>query len=314
MNGGQVYIEASTVSHNTSQDGGGIQLAGGEMIMLNTMILSNTASAGGGGIGKSDPLNVLIQESLFVGNSAVEDGGGFGNHGAASVGTTVRIVDTMFLDNQAGQGGGLYNEGEDTVIDRVTFADNTADEGGGIYFFASEGVTILNSTISGNTAQLTGGGIHNDGTEVHLAYVTVSQNSAGVAGGGLFSENYEFLSLLSSIVANSLNGGDCALGDTQTAFENLGFNIFEDGSCFNVGTVDPKLGPLQDNGGFTLTHALLSGSPAIDINPDCVEPLFRDQRGSARPQGVGCDAGSYESGAFATNRTYLPFTINDSIP
>jgi hypothetical protein len=134
MNGGQVYIEASTVSHNTSQDGGGIQLAGGEMIMLNTMILSNTASAGGGGIGKSDPLNVLIQESLFVGNSAVEDGGGFGNHGAASVGTTVRIVDTMFLDNQAGQGGGLYNEGEDTVIDRVTFADNTADEGGGIYF------------------------------------------------------------------------------------------------------------------------------------------------------------------------------------
>jgi len=58
--------------------------------------------------------------------------------------------------------------------------------------------------------------------------------------------------------------------------------------------VDPKLGPLADNGGPTLTHALLPGSPAINHIPagDCV--VTRDQRGAFRPQGAGCDIGAYE--------------------
>ena len=76
---------------------------------------------------------------------------------------------------------------------------------------------------------------------------------------------------------------------------------------------DPKLGPLADNGGPTLTYALLPGSPAIDaIRPDCSnvvvsletgflaveldgEPITRDQRGLPRPQGKGCDIGAFEA-------------------
>jgi len=71
-----------------------------------------------------------------------------------------------------------------------------------------------------------------------------------------------------------------------------------------VGTVnnpiDPLLGPLQVNGGPTETHALLSGSPAIDHIPvlDCTDtggtPITTDQRGVARPQGSSCDIGAYE--------------------
>jgi hypothetical protein len=57
--------------------------------------------------------------------------------------------------------------------------------------------------------------------------------------------------------------------------------------------IDPKLGPLADNGGPTRTHALLLGSPAIDAasTPDCPTT---DQRGVLRPQGAACDIGSYE--------------------
>ena len=60
------------------------------------------------------------------------------------------------------------------------------------------------------------------------------------------------------------------------------------------------LGPLQNNGGTTETHALLLGSPAIDHIPvaDCTDldgvPITTDQRGVARPQGAGCDIGAYE--------------------
>ena len=74
----------------------------------------------------------------------------------------------------------------------------------------------------------------------------------------------------------------------------------------NTTGVDPNLGPLVENGGPTKTHALLSGSPAIDAgDPDgCKDPwasLDVDQRGEIRPydgDGDGtavCDIGAYEA-------------------
>ena len=53
------------------------------------------------------------------------------------------------------------------------------------------------------------------------------------------------------------------------------------------------IGPLVDNGGPTLTHALQAGSPAIDAADDAVCPAT-DQRGVDRPQGAACDVGAYE--------------------
>jgi hypothetical protein len=58
------------------------------------------------------------------------------------------------------------------------------------------------------------------------------------------------------------------------------------------------LGPPQDNGGPTQTHALLAGSPAIDAVADCTDfagiPVPTDQRDVARPQGPACDIGAFE--------------------
>jgi hypothetical protein len=61
----------------------------------------------------------------------------------------------------------------------------------------------------------------------------------------------------------------------------------------NTSPIDPRLGPLVDNGGPTRAHVLLQGSPAIDAasTPDCPAT---DQRGVLRPQGAACDIGSYE--------------------
>ena len=68
----------------------------------------------------------------------------------------------------------------------------------------------------------------------------------------------------------------------------------------NVTAEDLKLAPLADNGGPTMTHALLPGSVAIDVIPeeDCLdadgEPLTTDQRGEPRPGGTMCDVGAFE--------------------
>ena len=77
-----------------------------------------------------------------------------------------------------------------------------------------------------------------------------------------------------------------------------GGNIDNDGSCNLTGAgdqsnTDALLGPLADNGGPTLTHALGAGSPAIDAAVGSACPAV-DQRGVARPQGAGCDVGAYE--------------------
>jgi hypothetical protein len=77
-----------------------------------------------------------------------------------------------------------------------------------------------------------------------------------------------------------------------------GHNIVQDDSCNPTATDvivgDAQIGPLADNGGPTLTHALSPGSPAIDAGDDAACSAT-DQRGITRPQGAHCDIGSYEA-------------------
>ena len=118
------------------------------------------------------------------------------------------------------------------------------------------------------------------------------------------------MNLTNSIIANQLVGGDCSGFPTSNDY-----NLDSDGSC-NLDQPNDKpnnpnanLGPLQNNGGPTETHALLVGSPPIDAAKDCTDIPFppshpcdpvagtavtQDQRGVSRPQGSACDIGAYE--------------------
>jgi hypothetical protein len=99
-----------------------------------------------------------------------------------------------------------------------------------------------------------------------------------------------------TIVGDQFLGVDCRLGEAITS---LGYNLDSDGTCGlsgngDISDADPLIGQIQDNGGPTWTHALLTNSPAIDAIPltDCL--VNTDQRGILRPQGLGCDIGAYE--------------------
>ena len=90
-------------------------------------------------------------------------------------------------------------------------------------------------------------------------------------------------------------------GDNCTAIPagaSQGHNLSDDGSCLftspgDIVKVDAKVGPLQDTGGPTLTHASAAGSPAIDTG-DAANCPATDQRGISRPQGPACDISAYE--------------------
>ncbi len=247
--------------------------------------------------------------TLSQGNDAGDGtGGAIFNTGVLTI-SHATIVDnevSTFLMGYA-YGGGIYNRQGRIIIQNSTLADNSVLAEGGIFEIAlgggiynREGVVILqNSTLSHNRVWETtdyprGGGIYNSGGVVRIESSTLAENNAINGGGGIYNAD-GMVTLRNSLVANNGSGGDCD-GDS---FTSLGNNLDSDGSCNltdpgDLPGVNPLLGPLADNGGPTLTHALLPGSPAIDAGVTTACPPV-DQRGVARPQGAACDMGAYEA-------------------
>jgi hypothetical protein len=190
-----------------------------------------------------------------------------------------------------------------------TLSGNSAALGGGLAHYGDllepGGLVITNSTLSGNSAQLGGGLFSLDSITVPSAihHSTVAKNAASRAGGGLFIAAGNFivdqsivatnqsgfapdlsgflgagLSVRYSLVGNRSNSG---LAEAPIGMPDANGNLV--GGPVN-GLLDPKLGPLADNGGPTFTHALLIGSPALDAgDPAAIPPMsapFYDQRGA----------------------------------
>lgn len=170
---------------------------------------------------------------------------------------------------------------------------------------------LQNTTVSGNTASPAGvgAGIWNDGTIVLLNATIASNHVNGndcydvSSGAGIY--NSGVVRSRNSIIAANYSIAPCPVQGVDFAgnLDSLGHNLIQNaGGWTNVGTgtgdivgVDPKLGPLQDNGGPTRTHALLFGSPAIDAGDSTRGYVpTEDQRGVPRPQGVAVDIGAFE--------------------
>jgi hypothetical protein len=187
-------------------------------------------------------------------------------------------------------------------ISNTTLSNNSAgDDAGAILNVAdTKGTAILsNCTISSNSAQSFGGGINNV-AGLTIGNTTFSGNSANFGG--------------SIAIGNPVT---VSIGDTVLNAGKMGGNIYNDGGIvisrgYNLSSddgggylngpgdqlnIDPLLGPLQDNGGPTFTHALLPGSPAIDAaDPNFTPPPFFDQRGPGfdRVMNGRIDVGSFE--------------------
>ncbi|MGB7537376.1 MAG: right-handed parallel beta-helix repeat-containing protein [Anaerolineales bacterium] len=189
--------------------------------------------------------------------------------------------------------GGIHVEAASLLVNKSTISGNTnSDKGGGLYLYATLGtVRIVNSTISGNQAVHDGGGISIIGVIVELNNVTVTLNSAG-HGAGLWN-GFGTLSVINTIVADN-SGGNC-----EGAITSGGHNLDTRSTCGfsgpgDISDMNAVLGPLQDNGGETKTHALPNNSPALEAGDDATCQK-NDQRGVSRPQGLHCDMGAFEA-------------------
>jgi hypothetical protein len=258
---------------------------------------------GGGGIANFGTLTV---EKCVVRDNSANDGGGIFNHG------TMTVLNSSVHDNlgdriappgyECGSGGGIKNGFRSTLtLENCTVAGNQALGKGGGLFVACEGTaTVTNCTISGNFAKRDGGGVHIKGAAT-FAHCTVAQNESSQTGGGIYLRGT--LDWSNCLVANN-HKQDVTIGG-EGGYKGTGVmgvndhNWVADDSCDSQYSGDPMLGPLADNGGDALTHALLPGSPAIDLIPASACSLPYDQRGQSRPIQVGsglpvCDVGAFE--------------------
>jgi len=265
---GTVTVNSSTFSNNSAGEGGAISSFNGTVTISDSTFSGNSAGFGGA-INNSGSSTAIINTSTFSNNTATNSGGTILNTGTS----TTTISASTFSGNSAPNGGAIFNFNDILIVSNSTFSGNSATSKGGA-IFNGKTATITNSTFVGNSASLSGGAIFNE-------LVT------------------DVVNLKNTIVANSPSGGNCS-----GIITNQGGNLsWPDATCPGLNQ-DPLLGPLQNNGGPTQTHALLSGSVAINAVTDCTliggGAVTQDQRGVSRPQpsGGNCDVGAYEAQFF----------------
>jgi predicted outer membrane repeat protein len=304
-----VWANAIVSGSSESNSGGGIHNSG--TMTLNQVIVNNNnanwgGSAGGvpsgGGISNTGTMIILAGTvESNMGSFWLWSGGGIYNSNTGMM----TITGSTISNNQTGNpghfgayGGGIFNDGTMTIQDS-TISGNTAlggdiqgGEGGGI---CGNNNTITNSTITGNSA-VRGGGVAGGG---NIAHTTFSNNSGIYYGGALYlTSTLELGNTILKAGASGIN-----IFNNGGSLITHGYNISsDDGGGFLNGpgdqiNTDPMLGPLQNNGGPTFTHALLPGSPAIDAgDPNFTPPPYYDQRGPdfLRVRNGRIDVGSFE--------------------
>ncbi|MHC4841303.1 MAG: choice-of-anchor Q domain-containing protein [Planctomycetota bacterium] len=282
----------------------------------NNSVVSNDYAGGGAidydaGGGSND--QITITRSVFTGNTVTAGGTNQYASGAAFTANegVVEIRDSEFSGNIATPSGtGLgtvvnhWSTGGAFLMERTTVAGNTGEA---VHTDSSPSADIVNSTISGNTATTGAGGVTNTGSVLSITFSTITLNT-GTTSGGIATNGSGTITVTGSIIAQNTCGAaaDADYMLSGGSIFDAGGNVIgvEDATTFNnAGTqtgssttpLSAMLSVLADNGGLTRTHALQTGSPAIDGGGSTGVP-GTDQRNAPRNVG-GADSGAFEYGA-----------------
>src|ERR1017187_2627413 len=282
---------------------GGAIYNSGSLLLQSSAVAVNTTSGGGGGTGGPGPNTVISDGSNGYGGTGGSGGSGSGAIFNAGIANLVNV--TVALNGTAGGGGGQGGTGGANLVQHPDWPGGSGGTGGaggrgsgGIQdtsgFLRMTNCTVVSNAGVGGSGGSGGSGGVGTAPDYPLG-PTGSVGTSGTAVGGVKT--------IGCVLANTLLASNNPANWSGT-ITDAGHNLSADASCVFTGTgsrtnINPMLGPLANNGGPTLTMALLPGSPAIDAGGSAGAPAT-DQRGVARPQGPGVGIGAFEF-------QYIPF-------
>ncbi len=292
--GGAIYTDGANASGANSLPGP----IGGTITIRNSQFDGNIGAGQGGAMflfGYSGD-KVIVDKSTVINNKIIKDGTNNALGGGIRIGVdNFTITNTTIANNTAlSQGGGLWvGENSKGSITNSTLSGNKADDGqgnglgGAIAFInGSNPVSVTNTTIAYNSAGFMGGAFWGGGNNITLTNTIVGYSTAGNPWGVKINTGSQFS-----------DGGSNLQWPPKKSTDPSDMNITSSPSLI---IADPKLDPtLKDNGGGLLTHALLTGSPAI--NTGKITTLTTDERGFTRDSKP--DIGAVE---FGTNGVSNP--------
>jgi len=305
--------------------GGSVTISG--LTITNGHASGNFPDNSGGGI-YNDHAHLRLKNCAIDGNYAALFGSGIYNDGHAGGGLASLEINNSSIRGNSGENA-IYNDADlvgaaSTVITNSTLSDNVGDAihsaACGSPHGGSPQVQIASSTVSGNSGSIFNGCLSVAG----ISNSTVSGNAGGIynisraeithstfsnTGTNIYNDTFFGLPVSMSIGTTVLKAGSEPNIVNHATITSYGYSVSSDnGGGYLNGPGDqintePMLGPLQDNGGPTLTHALLPRSPAIDAgDPNFIPPPLYDQRGPGfdRVRGSRIDVGSFEVQATPT--------------
>ena len=305
FNGGGVFVDSTalvTMERVTIRNcqslfqGGGLYIKSSANVVLRQVLIADNETGKGGGGGGG---GIMSRGNLNIDNSTIRDNeGGWSGGGLCQTSSGRLTITNSTISNNQGPISGLNLQGRSTLSNVTISGNQQLTDRSAYQGQAGVGVSISGSTSMRNVT------ITNNGNTISVSSGNRNGGVRVVSGGSLFLQN--------SIIAENREY------DCRGAVTSRGFNLIGDASLATVSSasgdqlgtstspIDPMLGPLTGNGGFTQTHALLAGSPAIDAGSnlapasDPAACLPNDQRGIERPKdGDGrlpnvCDVGAFE--------------------
>lgn len=304
--------EVTVTGGDAVGDGGGVRSTGSLRVEKAT-ISDNVATGDGGGV-RADSLSMLSVD--VRGNEAGGDGGGMLATQPGIPPAVITLDQVEMSANTAGGVGGGAVLGGLVTIRRSAVVDNAAASTGGLVLPLG---TLENTTVADNDE--TGAASPADGVEVHSTTNLILRHATvrgGTGAGGAVTATGVFQATASAVAAG-VTGAACGAGDESGGG---GANADDDDTC-GFDAVDDHTGsPLGLTATLTGTIPLIrpaGSSVLVDADADCGAALTVDQRGTARPQGSGCDGGAVEAvrradalirrstvTGFAGNNVYAP--------
>lgn len=252
-------ITDSTVKDNIAGRGAGIFNLNAPFMLDSSWLTGNSANADGGGIYSEGSGTVEIDDSTLDGNKSGGDGGAVFNDTGSTLNLRTSTLSNNTADNDndnAGDGGGIYNRGKGNV-NTVTMQINAARRGGAVYTQNPVGADfeLSNSTLSSNMASLDGGGVFNEIGTFTVSTSTFRQNAASGYGGSIHNDTAATLNALASTFENNQANNDGG------AIYNKGIASLT-GSAINNNMSSNQGGGISSSGGMRLAATALSGNVA----------------------------------------------------